>query len=150
MLYVKPWAPLHCNLFSWSRCDQMRQKGTNPSTVGQSLAHYFPENAIVVDEGGTCGGGSAMATAAAPAHDWLMLTGGSIGYGCPQPRVLLWLVLIGVSLISRQMAVPSATVQALWTQEESLDITTIILPIASTLFYRLSSPGLGHNPDLRR
>jgi len=55
----------------------------NPQSIGAALAHLFPENAIVVDEGATSGGPSAAATRGAPPHDWLALTGGSIGYGLP-------------------------------------------------------------------
>jgi acetolactate synthase-1/2/3 large subunit len=54
-----------------------------PGSLGAALAHHFPENAIVVDEGGTCGGGCTMATRTVAPHDWLMLTGGSIGFGLP-------------------------------------------------------------------
>ena len=120
----------------------------NPITVGQSLAHFFPENAIVVDEGGTCGAGSAMATAASPAHDWLMLTGGSIGYGlptatgaaiaCPDRRV--------INLQADGSAM--YTVQALWTQvRESLDITTIILANRKYAILQIEFARVGaHNP----
>ena len=120
----------------------------NPMSVGQSLAHYFPENAIVVDEGGTCGAGSAMATASAPAHDWLMLTGGSIGYGlptatgaaiaCPDRRV--------INLQADGSAM--YTVQALWTQvRENLDITTIILANRKYAILQIEFARVGaHNP----
>jgi acetolactate synthase-1/2/3 large subunit len=120
----------------------------NPTTVGQSLAHFFPENAIVVDEGGTCGAGSAMATASAPAHDWLMLTGGSIGYGlptatgaaiaCPDRRV--------INLQADGSAM--YTVQALWTQvRENLDITTIILANRKYAILQIEFARVGaHNP----
>lgn len=43
----------------------------------------LPERAIVVDESNTCGVLLPQATAGAPAHDWLTLTGGAIGYGIP-------------------------------------------------------------------
>ena len=120
----------------------------SPSTVGQSLAHYFPENAIVVDEGGTCGAASAMATATAPAHDWLMLTGGSIGYGlpaatgaavaCPDRRV--------INLQADGSAM--YTVQALWTQvRENLNITTIILANRKYAILQIEFARVGaHNP----
>ena len=48
-----------------------------PETIGVSLAHHFPENAIVVDEGGTCGAGKCIsnphecASRLADAHRWL-------------------------------------------------------------------------------
>ncbi len=62
---------------------QLSRGELNPFNLGAALAHYFPDNAVVVDEGGTCGGGCSAATRTAPPHDWLMLTGGSIGYGLP-------------------------------------------------------------------
>ena len=77
----------------------------NPSTVGQSLAHYFPENAIV-RTGRHLRRWFHMATAAAPAHDWLMLTGGSIGYGLPTATGAAVACPDRRPLISRQMAVP--------------------------------------------
>jgi acetolactate synthase-1/2/3 large subunit len=81
----------------------------------------------VVDEGGTSGHATTMGTRGAPPHDWLQLTGGSIGYAlptatgaaiaCPDRRVLC-LQGDGGGMY---------TVQALWTQaREKLDITTII------------------------
>jgi acetolactate synthase-1/2/3 large subunit len=98
-----------------------------PRSLGAAVGHLLPENAIVVDEGGTCGGGSTYATVGAPPHDWLILTGGSIGYGlptatgaavaCPDRRV--------VCLHGDGGAM--YTVQALWTQaREQLDVTTVI------------------------
>ena len=100
----------------------------NPMSIGASLANQFPEDAIVVDEGGTCGGGATMLTRTCPPHDWLMLTGGSIGYGMP--------CATGAAVASpdRRVICLQAdgggmyTVQALWTQaRERLPCTTIIL-----------------------
>ena len=52
-------------------------------TLGTTFAAYLPTDAIVVDEGATAGGGCYPAAAAAEPHDWLSLTGGSIGFGLP-------------------------------------------------------------------
>lgn len=82
---------------------------------------------ILVDEGGTSGGPTVAATRTAAPHDWLQLTGGSIGYAmptatgaaiaCPERRVIC-LQGDGGGMY---------TVQALWTQaREQLDVTTII------------------------
>jgi acetolactate synthase-1/2/3 large subunit len=98
-----------------------------PRAIGAAVAHLMPENAIVVDESGTSGGGCGEATKTAPPHDWLSLTGGSIGYGlpaatgaavaCPDRRVVC-LEADGSGMY---------TVQALWTQaREQLDVTTVI------------------------
>lgn len=100
--------------------------------TGQTLAHavgaLLPEGAIVVDEANTAGLWLADATAGAPPHDWLTLTGGAIGQGlpaatgaavaCPGRRVLC-LEADGSAMY---------TLQALWTQaREGLDVTTIVL-----------------------
>jgi acetolactate synthase-1/2/3 large subunit len=120
----------------------------NPQSVGMSLAHFFPENAIVVDEGGTCGGGCVAATRTAAPHDWLMLTGGSIGYGlpaatgaavaCPDRKV--------ISLNGDGSAM--YTVQALWTQvRENLNITTIIFANRKYAILQVEFGRVGaHNP----
>ena len=47
------------------------------------IGALLPERAIVVDESNTSGLLLPQATAGAPAHDWLTLTGGAIGYGIP-------------------------------------------------------------------
>lgn len=87
----------------------------------------LPENAIVVDESNTAGIGIAAATAGAPAHDVLTLTGGAIGYGMPA-AIGAAMAAPGRPVLSLQ-ADGSAmyTVSALWTQaRENLDVTTVI------------------------
>ena len=59
---------------------------TGPVTtesLAAALGATLPEQAIVVDEGNTAGLFVAGATAGAPRHDWLTLTGGAIGMGPP-------------------------------------------------------------------
>ena len=59
---------------------------TGPLTaqaVCQALGALLPEGAIVSDEGNTSGLFAPGATAGAPPHDWLCLTGGAIGQGLP-------------------------------------------------------------------
>lgn len=119
-----------------------------PGTLGAALAHHFPENAIVVDEGGTCGGGATHATRTVAAHDWLMLTGGSIGYGlpcatgaavaCPDRRVIC-LQGDGGGMYTNQ---------ALWTQaREKLDITNIIFANQKYSILQIEFGRVGaHNP----
>ena len=55
--------------------------------TGQSAAAVIgallPEHAIVCDEANTSGLALPAATAGAPPHDWLTLTGGAIGQGLP-------------------------------------------------------------------
>ena len=120
----------------------------NPMSIGASLANQFPEDAIVVDEGGTCGGGATMLTRTCPPHDWLMLTGGSIGYGMP--------CATGAAVASpdRRVICLQAdgggmyTVQALWTQaRERLDVTTIIFANQKYSILQIEFGRVGaHNP----
>ncbi len=100
--------------------------------TAQSLAGVvgalLPEAAIVVDEANTSGIFLPAATASAPAHDWLTLTGGAIGQGLPvatgaaiacPDRPVLCLESDGSAMY---------TISALWTQaREGLNVTTVIL-----------------------
>lgn len=99
-----------------------------PRTVGMTFAHYLPPNAIVVDEGATAGGGCYPASATSEPHDWLSLTGGSIGYGLP--------TAIGAAVACPDRKVVCIhgdggamyTIQSLWTMvREDLDICVVIL-----------------------
>jgi len=99
-----------------------------PEGLARTVAALMPEGAIIVDESVSYGRGFFPATHAAPAHDWLQITGGAIGCGLP----LATGSAIGGGgrrVISLQ-ADGSAmyTVQALWTQaREKLPVTTILL-----------------------
>lgn len=91
------------------------------------IGALLPQRAIVVDESNTSSLPLAAATAGAPAHDWLTLTGGAIGYGIPAAvgaavaapdRPVLCLESDGSAMY---------TISGLWTQaRESLDVTTVI------------------------
>ena len=91
------------------------------------IGALLPEGAIVSDEANTSGLWLPSATAGAPAHDWLTLTGGSIGQGLP--------LATGAAIASpgrRVLALEADgsamyTISALWTQaREGLDVTTVI------------------------
>jgi acetolactate synthase-1/2/3 large subunit len=82
----------------------------------------------VSDGAATCGLGIFPATENAPAHDWLMLTGGAIGQGlplslgaaiaCPERKVIA-LQADGSAMY---------TVQALWSMaREETDVAVVIL-----------------------
>jgi acetolactate synthase-1/2/3 large subunit len=97
-------------------------------TVCAAMGALMPEGAIVSDEGNTSGLFAVGATAGAPRHDWLCLTGGAIGQGlpvavgaavaCPDRRVIA-LQADGSALY---------TMQSWWTMaREGLDVTTILL-----------------------
>jgi len=97
-------------------------------TMAEALGHLLPDGAVVADEGNTAGLFVSGATAGCPAHDWLTLTGGSIGLGLPlaagaavgaPDRKVVCLQADGSAMY---------TLQALWTMaREDLDVTTILL-----------------------
>ncbi|ORW30875.1 hypothetical protein AWB91_18030 [Mycobacterium paraense] len=97
------------------------------ASAADVIGALLPERAIVVDESNTSGLLLPAATAGAPAHDWLTLTGGAIGYGIPAAvgaavaapdRPVLCLESDGSALY---------TISGLWTQaRENLDVTTVL------------------------
>jgi acetolactate synthase-1/2/3 large subunit len=97
--------------------------GSAATVIGALL----PEGAIVSDEANTSGIFVPAATAGAPRHHWMTLTGGAIGQGmplatgaavaCPDRKVLC-LEADGSAMY---------TLQSLWTQaREGLDVTTVV------------------------
>ena len=99
----------------------------NFQTSADVIGALLPERAIVVDESNTSGFLLPQATAGAPAHDWLTLTGGSIGYALP--------VAVGAAIAAPDRPVlclesdgsAMYTISALWSHaRENLDITTVV------------------------
>jgi acetolactate synthase-1/2/3 large subunit len=99
-----------------------------PQAIGKSLNLLLPEQAILSDEGVTCGLDIYNCTEGAAPHDWLTLTGGAIGQGlplslgaataCPDRKV--------VALQADGSAM--YTIQALWTlAREKSDVTVVLL-----------------------
>ncbi len=119
-----------------------------PGSIARSLAALMPENAILINEAATSGFAIPPLTAASAPHDWLDLTGGSIGIGlplavgaavaCPDRRV------IGLQADGSAMY----TIQALWTMaRESLDVTTIIFANRKYAILQVEFMRVGaHNP----
>ena len=118
----------------------------NTETAAAAIGALLPEGAIVSDEANTCGVFLPSATAAAPRHDWLCLTGGAIGQGIP--------VATGAAIACPDRKVLSLeadgsamyTFQALWTQaREGLDVTTVVFNNGSyaILEWELSRVGAG-------
>jgi len=96
-------------------------------TACQTIAALLPEGAIVSDEANTSGVSFAAASAGAPPHDVLTLTGGAIGQGLP--------VAIGAAIACPDRPVVALeadgsamyTIQSLWTMaRERLDVTVVI------------------------
>jgi acetolactate synthase I/II/III large subunit len=96
-------------------------------TAAAIVGALLPEDAVVCDEAATSSIFLPAATAGAPPHDWLTLTGGAIGQGlplaagaaiaCPR-RPVIALEADGSAMY---------TISALWTHaREQLDITTVI------------------------
>jgi acetolactate synthase I/II/III large subunit len=99
-----------------------------PAAVGDVISALLPDQAILVDEGITCGLELFNRTRGAAAHDWIAITGGSIGQGLP--------VSLGASIACPHRKVVAFqadgsamyTVQALWSMvREGTDVTVVLL-----------------------
>jgi acetolactate synthase I/II/III large subunit len=97
------------------------------SRLGALIESIIPENAIVVDESITTGRAFLKETRNAKPHDWLLGTGGSIGYALP--------VAVGAAVAcpDRQVIVLESDgsgmymPQSLWTMaRESLNVLTLV------------------------
>jgi acetolactate synthase-1/2/3 large subunit len=121
--------------------------GLDAQSVCQALGALLPEGAIVSDEGNTAGLFAPAATAGAPPHDWLCLTGGAIGQGLP--------VAVGAAVASpgRRVVALEAdgsalyTLQSWWTMaREGLDVTTILLNNHSYAVLNMELDRVGADP----
>ena len=115
--------------------------------IAQALALLIPENAIVCDESVTTGRRFAAATHAAAPHDWLQLTGGSIGEGIP--------LALGAAVAcpDRQVVNLQAdgsamyTLQGLWTEaRENLKVLTLIWHNRAYAILKGELMNVGANP----
>ena len=105
-----------------------RGAALTPETVGMAVAALLPEGAIVAEEAVSSGEAVGRHLTAAQPHDFLPVTGGSIGQGLP--------VALGAALAcpGRKVVALEAdgsgmyTLQALWTMaREQLDVVTVVL-----------------------
>jgi acetolactate synthase-1/2/3 large subunit len=130
---------------------------TGPLTVQTSaevIGAMLPDRAIVVDESNTSGLLLPQCTAGAPAHDWLTLTGGAIGYALP--------VALGAAIAAPDRPVlclesdgsAMYTISALWSHaRENLDITTVVYANRAYDILRIelqrvgAQSGAGPGPD---
>jgi acetolactate synthase I/II/III large subunit len=99
----------------------------NPESAAAALGHLMPENCIIADESVTSGRGFMPYTVGAAPHDWLSLTGGSIGLGLP------YATGAAIACPDRKVICTEGdgsgmyTLQALWTQaREGLDVVNVI------------------------
>ena len=99
----------------------------SPETVARAITELMPTDAIVVDESATAGFLIYPLSETAEPHEWLSLTGGSIGYGLPTS------VGAAVACPDRKVICLHGdggamyTIQALWTMaRENLDICVVI------------------------
>ena len=133
------------------RVQRSRPESPVGALTGESLAAaigaLLPEDAIVADEANTTGLWLNGATAGAAPHDWLSLTGGSIGYGMP--------IATGAAIAAPGRRVLNVeadgsamyTLQALWTQaHEGLDVTTVIVNNASYAVLNMELARVGATP----
>jgi acetolactate synthase-1/2/3 large subunit len=116
-------------------------------TVAAAIGALMPEHVIVSDEANTQGLWAGAATAGAPPHDWLTLTGGAIGQGLP--------VATGAAVACPDRKVLSLeadgsamyTLQALWSQvREGLDVTTVVFNNRSYAILNLELSRVGAEP----
>ena len=96
--------------------------------LGQAIAALMPENAIVINEANSSSRALEVATRFSRSQDWLMITGGSIGFGLPAA------VGAAVACPDRKVIALEGdgsamyTLQSLWTMaREQLDVTVIVL-----------------------
>jgi acetolactate synthase I/II/III large subunit len=96
--------------------------------MGRALAAYLPEHALVADEMVSSSGRILSHLKAAAPHEFMPVTGGSIGQGLP--------VALGAAIVSSGRKVLALegdgsgmyTLQALWTMaRENLDVLIVIL-----------------------
>lgn len=128
---------------------QLPSGSLTAAAVADAVGALMPERAIVVDESNTSGVLLVAATAGAPAHDWLTLTGGAIGFGIPSAvgaavaapdRPVLCLESDGSAMY---------TISGLWTlARENLNVTTVIYNNAAydILRIELQRVGVGSAP----
>ncbi len=99
----------------------------SPESIARTFTELMPTDSIVVDESATAGFLTYPLSEGAEPHDWLSLTGGSIGYGLPTS--------IGAAVACPERKViclhgdggAMYTIQSLWTMaRENLDICIVI------------------------
>jgi acetolactate synthase-1/2/3 large subunit len=117
-----------------------------PEKLGTLIAATLPENAIVIDESITTGRTFYAATETAHPHDWILPTGGAIGFAMP--------VAIGAAVACPDRKVVCLESdgsgmympQALWTQaREDLNVLTLVLANRKYQILRMEMANVGAN-----
>ena len=122
----------------------------NVDNLSAIVGALLPDDAVVVDEAVTASVLFVERTASAGEHDYLFLTGGSIGWGMPAATGAA-VGAPGRPVISLE-ADGSAmyTIQSLWTQaREGLDVTTIIIANRSYAILEFEFSRVGAEGDGR-
>lgn len=146
MLADEIGAPRTANVSNQPRVDIPRGLPSSEG-FGRMLAAVLPDNAIVVDEAISFGVHLLANSHSAAPHDWMMVTGGAIGYGMPCAAGAA-IAGVGRRVINVQ-ADGSAmyTIQSLWTQaRENLPVTTVILNNGKYQILLGEYAGVGANP----
>jgi acetolactate synthase-1/2/3 large subunit len=125
------------------------------ATLAQTIGASIPEGAIVVDEAITGGFPAWQASAGAPPHDWLPVTGGSIGIGLPLATGAAIACPDRPVLCLQADGSAAYTLQALWTQaREGLNVTTVLYHNRAyrilELEYQATGSGAAPGPQARQ
>jgi acetolactate synthase-1/2/3 large subunit len=119
------------------------------TTVAEAIGAQLPEGAIIVDEGITGSMDLFPRTRGARAHEWIVQTGGSIGWGLPAAAGA------AVAAPGRKVVCLEGdgsamyTIQALWTMaREQLDVTVVLFAnrdyaILQLEYMRVGAKGMG-------
>lgn len=129
------------------RPEAARDAAIGPEAVARTVAALMPDNAIIIDESVSFGRGFFPNTHAAPAHDWLQITGGAIGCGLPLAAGAAIAApdrkVIGLQADGSAMYTP----QALWTMaREKSDVCITILSNRKYQILLGELAGVGANP----
>jgi acetolactate synthase-1/2/3 large subunit len=133
-------APKHAE----AKAPELMTGALTPESIAAALGNLMPENAIVADESVTSGRGFMPFTQGAAPHDWLALTGGSIGLGLP------YATGAAIACPDRKVICTEGdgsgmyTLQALWTQaREGCDVVNIIFANRSYAILRHELTNVG-------
>jgi acetolactate synthase-1/2/3 large subunit len=133
-------------------CDPARGAPTSES-IARALTARLPEHAIVVDDAVSTGRGFFPLTFDAAPHDWIQVTGGSIGFALPAAAGAA-LACPGRKVVCLQGDGGAMySVPALWTQaRERLDVVNVILSNRAykVLYGEMAGVGGSAGPAARR